>query len=157
MASGLVVLLAERGEHDAELGGGKPELAPDLTRRRRDVDAVDVRNELHQAEQRQDNRRGGGTFHSSGEHLRDVERRQYHSRAQLLIVNAVWVPIKDSAAVEQSLEVLSSEAIGKASEDLSAVRTRIDEERFEIASRQYLRESWGCPAGGTRRRSSAAG
>jgi cob(I)alamin adenosyltransferase len=42
--------------------------------------------------------------------------------------------IKDLATVEQSLEVLS-EAIGKASEDLSAVRTRIDEERFEIASR----------------------
>ena len=42
--------------------------------------------------------------------------------------------IKDSTTVEQSLEVLS-EAIGKASEDLSTVRTRIDEERFEIASR----------------------
>jgi hypothetical protein len=43
-------------------------------------------------------------------------------------------PNKDAATVEQSLEVLS-EAIGKASEDLCAVRTRLDEERFEIASR----------------------
>jgi hypothetical protein len=41
---------------------------------------------------------------------------------------------KDLPTVEQSLEVLS-EAIGKASEDLSAVRSRLDQERFEIASR----------------------
>jgi cob(I)alamin adenosyltransferase len=41
---------------------------------------------------------------------------------------------KELPTVEQSLEVLS-EAIGKATEDLSVVRTRIDEERFEIASR----------------------
>jgi cob(I)alamin adenosyltransferase len=40
---------------------------------------------------------------------------------------------KDAATVEQSLEVLS-EAIGKASEDFSAVRSRLDQERFEIAS-----------------------
>jgi hypothetical protein len=41
---------------------------------------------------------------------------------------------KDTPTVEQSLEVLS-EAIGKATEDLCAVRTRLDQERFEIASR----------------------
>ena len=41
---------------------------------------------------------------------------------------------KDTPTVEQSLEVLS-EAIGKATEDLSTVRTRLDQERFEIASR----------------------
>jgi cob(I)alamin adenosyltransferase len=40
---------------------------------------------------------------------------------------------KGPATVEQSLEVLS-EAIGKASEDFSAVRSRLDQERFEIAS-----------------------
>jgi cob(I)alamin adenosyltransferase len=40
---------------------------------------------------------------------------------------------KEPATVEQSLEVLS-EAIGKASEDFSAVRSRLDQERFEIAS-----------------------
>jgi hypothetical protein len=41
---------------------------------------------------------------------------------------------KEMPTVEQSLEVLS-EAIGKATEDLSMVRTRLDQERFEIASR----------------------
>jgi predicted fused transcriptional regulator/phosphomethylpyrimidine kinase len=41
---------------------------------------------------------------------------------------------KEIPTVEQSLEVLS-ETIGKATEDLAAVRTRLDEERFEIASR----------------------
>jgi hypothetical protein len=41
---------------------------------------------------------------------------------------------KETPTVEQSLEVLS-EAIGKATEDLSVVRTRLDQERFEIASR----------------------
>ena len=41
---------------------------------------------------------------------------------------------KEIPTVEQSLEVLS-EAIGKATEDLSMVRTRLDQERFEIASR----------------------
>ena len=41
---------------------------------------------------------------------------------------------RDMPTVEQSLEVLS-EAIGKATEDLSTVRTRLDQERFEIASR----------------------
>ena len=41
---------------------------------------------------------------------------------------------KDTPTVEQSLEVLS-EAIGKATEDLSTVRARLDQERFEIASR----------------------
>jgi cob(I)alamin adenosyltransferase len=41
---------------------------------------------------------------------------------------------KELATVEQSLEVLS-ETIGKASQDLCAVRSRLDQERFEIASR----------------------
>jgi ABC-type transporter Mla subunit MlaD len=41
---------------------------------------------------------------------------------------------KEIPTVEQSLEVLS-ETIGKATGDLSAVRTRLDQERFEIASR----------------------
>jgi len=41
---------------------------------------------------------------------------------------------KETPTVEQSLEILS-EAIGKAAEDLSTVRTRLDEERFEIVSR----------------------
>jgi cob(I)alamin adenosyltransferase len=41
---------------------------------------------------------------------------------------------KDTPTVEQSLEVLS-EAIGKATEDLETVRTRLDQERFELASR----------------------
>jgi cob(I)alamin adenosyltransferase len=41
---------------------------------------------------------------------------------------------KEPPTVEQSLEVLS-EAIGKAADDLSTVRTRLDQERFEIASR----------------------
>ena len=41
---------------------------------------------------------------------------------------------KDTPTVEQSLEVLS-ETIGKAAEDLETVRARLDQERFEIASR----------------------
>ena len=41
---------------------------------------------------------------------------------------------KELPTVEHSLEVLS-EAIGKATEDFSAVRSRLDQERFEIASR----------------------
>jgi hypothetical protein len=41
---------------------------------------------------------------------------------------------KENPTVEQSLEVLS-EAIGKATEDLGVVRSRLEEERFEIASR----------------------
>ena len=41
---------------------------------------------------------------------------------------------RDLPTVEQSLEVLS-ETSGKATDDLSAVRTRLDQERFEIASR----------------------
>jgi hypothetical protein len=41
---------------------------------------------------------------------------------------------KNTPTVEQSLEVLS-EAIGKATDDLDTVRTRLDQERFEIASR----------------------
>jgi len=41
---------------------------------------------------------------------------------------------KDTPTVEQSLEVLS-ETIGKAAEDLETVRARLDQERFELASR----------------------
>jgi hypothetical protein len=41
---------------------------------------------------------------------------------------------KEKPTVEQSLEVLS-EAIGKATEDLGVVRSRLEQERFEIASR----------------------
>ena len=41
---------------------------------------------------------------------------------------------KETPTVEQSLEVLS-ETIGKATEDLETVRARLDQERFEIASR----------------------
>jgi hypothetical protein len=41
---------------------------------------------------------------------------------------------KQTPTVDESLEMLS-ETIGKATEDLGAVRTRIEEERFEIASR----------------------
>ena len=41
---------------------------------------------------------------------------------------------KQPPTVEQSLEVLS-ETIGKASDDLIAVRRRLDAERSEIASR----------------------
>jgi tRNA A58 N-methylase Trm61 len=41
---------------------------------------------------------------------------------------------KEVPTVEQSLEVLS-ETIGKATEDLAAVRARLDQERFEITSR----------------------
>jgi hypothetical protein len=41
---------------------------------------------------------------------------------------------KEIPTVGQSLEVLS-ETIGKATDDFYAVRTRLDQERFEIASR----------------------
>ncbi len=41
---------------------------------------------------------------------------------------------KHVPTVDESLEMLS-ETIGKATEDLGAVRTRIEQERFEIASR----------------------
>ena len=42
--------------------------------------------------------------------------------------------IEHSPTVERSLDALS-EALGKASEDLSAVRTAIDQARADIASR----------------------
>jgi cob(I)alamin adenosyltransferase len=40
---------------------------------------------------------------------------------------------KQTPTVDESLEMLS-EAMGKATEDLGAVRSRIEQERFEIAS-----------------------
>ena len=60
--------------------------------------------------------------------------RQYHNAGTGLDALAGMDISKDMPTVEQSLEVLS-EAIGKATEDLSTVRTRLDQERFEIASR----------------------
>src|SRR5205823_2237353 len=115
--------IAERRKDVGKLRRGKAEVLLDRGPSRRDVHAVDVRDEVHDAQQTENGRGRARLVHARG--------GRYHGMDLGLLSR---MDKDERPTVEQSLCGLS-EAIGKATEDLQACRMTIDQARADIASR----------------------